>query len=109
MEFMETMEHKLSQLGRELKLPHNFNLEQALRPNRRARSPRLASILNTPEMSASLNVAPAVAGPSRASLSTATRRPGASTSPRSMVGGTRGATSLMTSPTTDSLDMRMPG
>jgi hypothetical protein len=109
LEFMETMEHKLEQLGRELKLPHNFNLEQALRPNRRTRSPRLASILMSPDMSASLNVDRSVAGPSRATASTATRRAGASTSPASRTGGTRGVASLMTSPTTDSLEMHLPG
>jgi len=92
-EFMETMEFKMSQLGRELKMPHNSELEQALRPNKRNRSPRLASLLLTPDMSASL------AGPSPASASTATRRAGASTSP----------SRLKFSPTTESLDMRLPG
>merc|ERR1712194_116516 len=65
LEFMEAIEHKLAQLGRELKIAHNVELEQALRPTRRTRGPRLASILLTPGMSASLNFEnPAVAGPS---------------------------------------------
>merc|ERR1719382_717460 len=103
-EFMETMDHKLAQLGRELKMPHNFKLEQALRPTRRTRSRRLASILRSPEVSASLSVN--FVAPSPASASTATRR--ADASPNT-ARARRGMASTMTSPTRESLEMSLPG
>ncbi|CAK0864392.1 unnamed protein product [Prorocentrum cordatum] len=55
LEFMGSMENKFSQISRILKLPQG-ELALALNPTRKSRSPRLASILLTPEMGSSLSL-----------------------------------------------------